>query len=211
MVSRHERRDSTFRRLIAMIAERTDLIVATHEATLEEVRTWTGAAQPARTVAIDDAVDFTCWAQDACLPASDADGREVLLLSPSAAKRADRVVAEAVAQEAGLEVLEAPFDFEGGNVLVGPDLVLAGADVGGAMLPEAMTRQSPRLLAIGERLPRAGRSLDRDPARTDGRGDLRPRREAPAALSPGWLRFPRRPRTRWTQADAGRRRAHGGS
>ncbi len=39
-------------------------------------------------------------------------------------------------------------------MLVGPDLVLAGADVGGAALPEAMARQSPRLLAIGNHLPR---------------------------------------------------------
>ncbi len=115
MVSRHERRDSAFRRLIAMLAERADLIVATHAATLEEVRTWTGAARSARTVAIDDGIDFTCWAQDACLPAADANAREVLLLSPSAAKRADRIVVEAVAREAGLEVVEAPFDFEGGQ------------------------------------------------------------------------------------------------
>ena len=155
MIGGHKRRDATLRGLLTALTERIDLIVATHSAALPAVAQWIGGERGVRCIAIDDAVDFTWWSQDACLPAVGANGRPLMLLPATAAKQADKIVAAAVADEIGCDVQNTAFEFEGGNVLVGTDFVLAGADVGGIEFAHAMTEagQAVRLLAIGNPLP----------------------------------------------------------
>ena len=159
MIAGHERRGATLHGLLSVLAERTELIVATHSAALPAITKWIGSEHDIRTVAIGDAVDFTWWAQDACLPAVSDNGRPMLLLSATPAKRADTMVATAVADVIGFDAGNAAFEFEGGNVLVGSDLVLAGPDLGGVAFARGVTEagQTVRLLATRDRL--AGPSI----------------------------------------------------
>jgi hypothetical protein len=150
-----DRRSATFRRLIAELATRIELTVATHASAIPIVRSWRVPAAMS-IVAIPDAADFSCWAQDSCLIAEDPSGEPLLLLPNAPPLPADSEIVRAVAAHAGLQTRQAPFGFEGGNILVGPDFALVGADTDQRFV-EAVTEKgrssSRRIVSLDMSLP----------------------------------------------------------
>lgn len=116
--------------LLGGLPDDTERVVAVHEEAREELEGWlarvTGA--PWRTVGIPDDLTFTIWAQDACAVQREPGGNSVLL-TPSVFPRGDdAAVLGRVARAIGLETVPTDLVFQGGNLLVGDDFWLLGAD-----------------------------------------------------------------------------------
>lgn len=123
-------RSEVFRRVLAALPPQVELVAAGHPETLKRLASWLDALQRPRAqfVRIESSVDFTSWCQDAFLPARDEAGAPALILSARPARQADAIVARAVAEATGTPCVWAPFQFEGGNVVVGEEFVFVGRD-----------------------------------------------------------------------------------
>lgn len=73
---------------------------------------------------------FTVWAEDPYVVIEDTDtgGRRYLAEPFVFPRGGDSLAAELVAEASGLEVVQSPLLFQGGNVLIGDDFVLLGRD-----------------------------------------------------------------------------------
>lgn len=120
------------RSLIAALPQGIDLSIAATGETLSAIRQWSELAQRKdrlRFIPVSDGIDLSFWCQDEFMAgARSDDGRPILLRSAVAKRDQDAAVAETVGQAVGIEVLRSDATFEGGNVLVGDDFILAGAD-----------------------------------------------------------------------------------
>ena len=127
------RRNLALRGLLGALPAEVDLIVAGPAAALSQAGEWPelAARRQVGLVAVPEETRFTIWSQDSFLAArSPADGTPVMVLPARAKRQADDVVARLVADAAGLATTRAALAFEGGNILVGNDFILIGADCG---------------------------------------------------------------------------------
>ncbi len=110
------------------------LLVAAHRSTVEKVVRWPETrSRSIEFLTVPPEIDFTPWCQDPFLGASAGpSGVLTFLLPKSPLRRADRQVAEILANHLGAEVMQTPARFEGGNVLVTDNHILVGRDtIGG--------------------------------------------------------------------------------
>jgi hypothetical protein len=115
--------------LIAALPAGLRLAVAGPERVLGALRHWPElAGRDWLAVAIDDDVDFTVWAQDPFHVTPTGLSRGELLFPQDDRRRADAIVAAAVADRLGLAIVRCSGAFDGGNVLEVGDVTLAGAD-----------------------------------------------------------------------------------
>jgi hypothetical protein len=82
-----------------------------------------------RFIPVGDDINLSFWCQDEFMAGSTGgDDRPILLRSALPKRDEDAAVADAVGRATGIEVVRSDVVFEGGNVLVGDDFILAGAD-----------------------------------------------------------------------------------
>jgi len=105
------------------------LTVLTHESVAAEVAGWRGDRDGA-VLGVEDHLLFSVWAEDGYVMVTDGDTpARTWFVEPYAFPRyGDGLVAELVANGTGLGKAQAPLYFQGGNVLIGDDFVLLGAD-----------------------------------------------------------------------------------
>ncbi len=124
---------AVYRDLLAKLPEPTELVILTHEGVAGEVRRWLAAAgRSARAVVVeaDDFLGFSVWAEDGYVVIADTGGDGgYAFVEPAAFPRyGDALVADQVADAAGLSLYQAPLHLQGGNVLVGDDFFFVGID-----------------------------------------------------------------------------------
>lgn len=119
-----------YRRLLAQLGSAVDVVALTHESVEGEVTAWVAECGPdTAVVAAPDHLNFSVWAEDGYVVITDPDGDGAYLLEPFSFPRyGDSLVADFVANATDLRTTQAPLYFQGGNVLVGDDFFLLGAD-----------------------------------------------------------------------------------
>ena len=132
------------RSFVAALPRGGSLVIAGHQQALHETRSWHQLeGLEVIQLPIGDDVDFTLWSQDSFLACTDARGSPMVLLPAHDRRRPDALVIGSMATALGIDVARAEFDFEGGNILVGANVILIGAD---AIGPDIQSR----LAGLGE-------------------------------------------------------------
>jgi hypothetical protein len=121
---------SIYRDLLGRLSPRTELVVLTHEAVEEEVTSWFHGRDRdvgATIITAADHLHFSVWAEDGYVAATDGDA--TYLIEPFSFPRyADSLIADLVSNATDLRNSQAPLYFQGGNLLIGDDFFLIGAD-----------------------------------------------------------------------------------
>ena len=148
------------RSLVAALPTGGSIVVAGHSEALHAIGRWPELAGiRVNELPVASGVDFTPWAQDGFLACADEDGAPVVMLPAHDKRASDAVVVEQMATALGCRIIRAAFDFEGGNVLVGTNVVLVGADNVDSMTSHYLADLGERrtLMSLG--------TLDRMPGR----------------------------------------------
>jgi hypothetical protein len=163
---------AAYQDLLAKLPAETRFLVLTHESAAETVAGWSDRID---VVAGPDHINFSVWAEDGYVVVIDA-GTTYLVEPFSFPRYGDSLVADLVANaDPAIERTQAPLYFQGGNLLIGDDFFLLGADypantlryVGGILVPESGERPADlvrrlygeyldpdrRLIYVGSTLP----------------------------------------------------------
>lgn len=124
---------SAYRVMLKSLPDATRLEVVVHEKTKDLTEAMLSAYRQVgswRTYVFGDEVNFSVWAQDGYAVVTETSGaQETYFVEPfSFARRADGVIADFMAHASDLETSSAPLYFQGGNILIGDDFFLIGAD-----------------------------------------------------------------------------------
>ena len=120
-----------YRDLLAKLPAQTELVILTHDAVADIVRSWVAAAgrtAPAQVIATDDFLGFSVWAEDGYVVIADDDGTHAFVEPAAFPRYGDALVADQVGAAAGLGLYQAPLHLQGGNVLIGDDFFFVGLD-----------------------------------------------------------------------------------
>src|SRR5688572_27983213 len=120
-----------YRDLLRKLPKTMDLIVMTHEAVASTVQGWLDAAgfPEARVVVVPDHLHFSIWAEDGYVIVKDGTSGETFFVEPYEFPRyGDGLIADFVSHHTNFHDTQAPLYFQGGNVLIGDDFFLIGAD-----------------------------------------------------------------------------------
>jgi hypothetical protein len=162
---------AAYRDLLAKLPARTRFLVLTHESVADTIRGWSDRID---VVAGPDHLNFSVWAEDGYAAVTDA-GTTYLVEPFSFPRYGDSLVADLVANaDPDLDRTQAPLYFQGGNILIGDDFFLIGADypantlryVGGILVPgpgerpaDLVRRLYGEYLDLGRRLVYVGSAL----------------------------------------------------
>lgn len=128
----HNPLGAIYRDLIEKLPSAVHFTVLTHGAALDRVRRWfrdAGADARATLIAAPDYLNFSVWAEDGYVVVHDARSNERYFVEPFEFPRyADSLIADMVANATAMQSTQAPLRFQGGNVLIGDDFFLIGAD-----------------------------------------------------------------------------------
>jgi hypothetical protein len=118
--------------LLSQLPSHTRFVIACHEAAMTTVQGWVVTADAkdrAEIFAMPDHLHFSVWAEDGYVVAGDQDSNRTYFVEPFAFPRyADGLIADFAANATDLENTQTPLYFQGGNVLIGDDFFLIGAD-----------------------------------------------------------------------------------
>ena len=117
--------------LLRKLPQNVEFVVAAHEGVRDQVgRLFAEVGRMAPTLALlPDDLHFSVWAEDGYVGAVDADTGRTFLLEPFSFPRyADSLIADAVSNRTAIAHSQTPLYFQGGNVLVGDQFWLIGAD-----------------------------------------------------------------------------------
>ncbi len=127
--------ERTYGDLLAGLPATTDVTIVAHPKVVREITAVADARRsPSASTTIVRApasVAFSVWAEDAFVVVDDLDRRPpvTFLLEPERFPRVgDFQLAELVATATPMETAQSPLHFQGGNILIGDDFVLVGAD-----------------------------------------------------------------------------------
>jgi hypothetical protein len=125
----------TYGDLLANLPATTEITIVAHPKVVKEITALADARRPAAStttiVRAPASVAFSVWAEDAFVVVTDLDRRPsvTFLLEPERFPRVgDFQMAELVATASPMETAQSPLIFQGGNVLIGDDFALVGAD-----------------------------------------------------------------------------------
>ncbi|MET0781816.1 MAG: hypothetical protein ABWY26_02820 [Microbacterium sp.] len=122
---------SAYEDLLAKLPPTIRFTVLTHGSVAGTVEQWFTAAgfTSAQIVSVPDHLHFSVWAEDGYVVAEDAASNETFLIEPFEFPRyADGLMADFASNSTALSHTQAPLYFQGGNVLIGDDFFLIGAD-----------------------------------------------------------------------------------
>lgn len=110
----------------------TRFVIATHEGAKTAVDAWIKERKIETRVelfTIADHLHFSVWAEDGYVISRDMDSGKTYFVEPFSFPRyGDSLISDFAANATDLENTQAPVYFQGGNVLVGDDFFLIGAD-----------------------------------------------------------------------------------
>ncbi len=122
---------AAYRDLLVKVGH-TDLVVLTHESVRAAIDGWLGGADREGShelIEVPDHLHFSVWAEDAYVVVDDVVDARSFFVEPYAFPRyADGLIADFVANATDMESTQAPLYFQGGNLLIGDDFFLIGAD-----------------------------------------------------------------------------------
>lgn len=123
---------NVYRELFLKLPAYTRFIVVTHPAIVGKLQQWFTEhnLEPRVTLRmIPDYITFTIWVQDPFIAVKDTATGKTFLIEPHSFPRwEDGYIADFVAKQTDFINLPAPLYFEGGNILIGDDFYLIGAD-----------------------------------------------------------------------------------
>jgi hypothetical protein len=123
---------AAYKRLLATLPADTRLVILVQESAEPTVRQWLADAHrqtAAEVSTFDDTINISIWAEDGYVVARDAPTGATYFVEPYAFPRyADTLIADFVTNFTDLRSTQAPLYFQGGNVLIGDDFLLIGAD-----------------------------------------------------------------------------------
>jgi hypothetical protein len=121
-----------YKDLFSKLPAYTRFVIGTHEAARPTVEKWVsdaGLGERAEIFSIGNHLHFSVWAEDGYVVCKDVDSGKVYFVEPFSFPRyGDGLIADFAANATDLENTQAPLYFQGGNVLVGDDFFLIGAD-----------------------------------------------------------------------------------
>ncbi len=125
---------SVYADLLKKLPETTKFIIVTHPSVIKDLKQCLAEAGVTRRTQIIEApeyVQFLVWAEDPYVVVEDASTkrRATYLLEPFTFRRvSDAVIADIVGDATYIRSFQSPLYFQGGNVLIGDDFTLIGAD-----------------------------------------------------------------------------------
>ena len=123
---------AAYQSLLRSLPQEVRLVVLVQAAAEEGARQWlqdSGHLASSDISTFDDSLNISIWAEDGYVVARDETSGGTFLIEPYAFPRyADGLVADFVTHFTDLRNTQAPLYFQGGNVLVGDDFFLIGAD-----------------------------------------------------------------------------------
>ena len=193
------------RSLVAALPRSGSLVIAGHQQALCETRSWKQLeGLEVIQLPIGDDVDFTLWSQDSFLACTDARGLPVVLLPAHDRRRPDALVVGSMATALGIDVARAEFDFEGGNILVGANVILIGADAIGPDIQSRLAglgeRRAVVSLGTTDRIPDREVRTPRHRSRLNRRRALWSHGSPPATLPPRCIHDICRPSGGWSRS-----------
>lgn len=118
--------------LLGKLPRRTQLVFVVHasvRALLDDVLRRLAVADRSTVIEAPDRVHFSVWVEDTCVVTQDAETGVVFLTAPvSLVRIEDARIAEIFVSQTDLRRHRTELYFEGGNVLIGDDFWLLGAD-----------------------------------------------------------------------------------
>jgi hypothetical protein len=110
----------------------THIVLVIQEQSVEFVKNWIKTKKfenRSTIISMPKYINITVWAEDPYLIAEDEDSGEKYFIEPHSFPRwEDGFIAFIAAQELGYKRVKLPLYFEGGNILIGDDFFLMGAD-----------------------------------------------------------------------------------
>lgn len=123
---RHERH---YKALIAGLGDNRTYTVVCHPNTAQQIRAWfTELANVTVNLVFSPRFRYSIWGQDAYVAVLDDQGAKILAEGVSFPRSEDMTIADDVAAQTKVAVLQSYLYFQGGNVLGGPTKTLIGAD-----------------------------------------------------------------------------------
>lgn len=123
---RHERH---YKALIAGLGNNRTYTVVCHPGTAQQIRGWfTGLTNVTVNIVFSPRFNYSIWGQDAYVAMLDDQGAKILAEGVCFPRYDDMTIADDVAAQAKVAVLQSYLYFQGGNVLGGPTKTLIGAD-----------------------------------------------------------------------------------
>ena len=123
---------AAYRRLFATLPRGTGLVIlaqASAEATVQQWLAESGRQANAEVSTFEDTLNISVWAEDGYVVAKDGDSGQTYFVEPYAFPRyGDGLVADFVTNFTNLRSTQAPLYFQGGNILIGDNFMLIGAD-----------------------------------------------------------------------------------
>ena len=115
--------------LIAGLGDNRTYTVVCHPDTANEVRGWFAEVQAVTVnVVLSPKFRYSIWGQDAYVAVIDDKDTQILAEGVSFPRYEDMTIADDVAAQTNVAVLQSYLYFQGGNVLGGPERTLIGAD-----------------------------------------------------------------------------------
>lgn len=116
--------------LIASLPLQTEITILAQTGAEPLIKTWPCDLETREGLTIMDAGDapMTGWACDLILPGVDAQGEACLLATPKIDRREDARLPDVLSRHSAMKMVKADIPFEGGNILIGQDHILVGAD-----------------------------------------------------------------------------------
>lgn len=121
-----------YQEIFLKLPDYTRFEVLTHKSILEILRSWfikNGLHERITFHTLPEYITFTAWTQDPFVTVTDAETGKTYLIEPHSFTRwEDGYIAEALSKATDFINLPSPLYFEGGNILIGDDFFLLGAD-----------------------------------------------------------------------------------
>jgi hypothetical protein len=125
---------SVYQDLLRKLPKRTRFTILTHPSVardLQVVLRSAGVSKRATIVASPEYLQFLVWAEDPYVVVRDLGSKKgaTYFIEPfSFTRAADAAISDLIAEATPLQNVQSPLYFQGGNVLIGDDFVLIGAD-----------------------------------------------------------------------------------
>jgi len=120
-----------FRDVLRAFGAPVRFLVVTHHEGVDLLAEWVrdlGMVDRTRVVSVPDQTKFSVWAQDSFIVCSDSQGGRLILQPLNHEHPGETVIARTVAEFLGWDYRQVPGRLQSGNVLVGDDFWLMGAD-----------------------------------------------------------------------------------
>ena len=158
--------ETTYAELLRELPAGCDLTILVHPQVVDDLNRVIDRERPGNRptlVESPDYLSFSVWAEDGYVAVADVGSKpaKTFLVEPFSFPRyGDGLIADLVAEATDVQATQAPLYFQGGNVLVGDDFMLVGADYLTRTL-ETWRQSAPVLIGDGSPAKRARELFNR--------------------------------------------------